>query len=219
MPRTRKNSRSRKHGRKGGGEGTEKRIKEEKEARKKSLGQKREARKAKNKSNEKRKFDKDIASFDNMLANESARDAARRLAADKKQEEQFGFSHKTSSNERHERYENIVANLKPYKWSTPKVKSKSKSKRVSMKQKKPTRFNRFKKWFKGSKAKTIKLSKNKSHGKVVSNPLLDESVQKDSQFKNYDIPSSSSSLSKKSFGLNSKKFLPSPNRKSKSNSR
>ena len=205
MPKTRRNSR------KGGGEGTEKRIKE---ARAKSLKQKREARKAKNKSDEKRKFDKDIASFDNMLANESARDAARRLAAEKKQEEKFGFSHKTSSNERHERYKVIVDNLKPYKWSTPKDKSKRVSaKKVSMKQNKPTRLNRFKKWFRGSKIKTIKLSKNKSHGKVVSNPLLDESVQKDSQFKNYDIPSSKSiksSLPKKSFGLKSKKFLPSP---------
>ena len=90
--------------------------------------------------------------------------------------EKFGFSDNTSL-----RHRRIVANLKPYhpmKWSTPKVKSK----KVSMKQNKPTRFNRFKKLFKGSKAKTIKLSK-KSSDKVVSNPLLDEIVTEDSIYK------------------------------------
>ena len=123
--------------------------------------------------------------------------------------EKFGFPDNTSL-----RHRRIVANLKPYhpmKWSTPKMKSKSKSKRVSMKQNKPTRLNRFKKWLKGSKAKTINLSK-KSSDKVVSNPLLDEIVTEDSIYKKkkYNAPPGSSSSPKKSFGLKSKKFLPSP---------
>ena len=163
-------TRTRKNNKKGGGEGTERK------ARIAAIKLARETKKARE-SSPTRDAREEIESLEKRLDREE-------------HGETFGFPDNTSK-----RHRRIVAHLKPFhpiKWSIPSVKAKQ----TSIKQKKTSRLHRLKKWFKGTKGKTIKLFKRKSHGKVVSNSLLDESVSVDSQFKNYDA-SPRGSISKK----------------------
>ena len=68
---------------------------------------------------------------------------------------------------------------------------------------------RYNKNLESSKPKLISLTKSGLAGRVVEYPSPNESIRTDSGFVNYpDQPSKSNSKSKRTFGLNTKKFLP-----------